>query len=64
MEIFISCLSLLLSLFKELVDIGSFVCVCILVHSSHKNPFESHRIGNLSDYFYGEVKSALIRRVR
>lgn len=52
-----------IKLLKDLVDIGNFVCVCILVHLSHKNPFESHYIGNLSNYFYDEVNNALIKRV-
>ena len=63
MELFISCLLFLISLLKESTDIGSFVCVCILVDSSNKNPFDSHRIGNLSNYFYGEETSALIKRI-
>ena len=63
MKMFIHQASHLISFLKELIDIGSFICLCILVHSSNKNPFESHRIGNLSDYFYGEENSTLIRRV-
>ena len=37
---------------KFLVEIGSFICVCILCELSSHNPLESHRIGNLSNYFY------------
>ena len=39
---------------KMLVYLGNFICVCILVDSSSKNPFDSHYIGNMTDYFYFE----------
>jgi len=53
----------LVDLLKGFSDIGSFICVCILVHLSHKNPFESHYIGNLSNYFYDEIDDASIKRI-
>lgn len=39
-------------LFRYLVELASFVCVCIIVHSTKSNPFEKHIIGNLTDYFF------------
>ena len=36
---------------KMLVEIGSFVCICILVHLSKTNPFKVHIIGDLTLYF-------------
>lgn len=39
---------------KVLVEICCFVCVCVLCSISRKNPFESHYIGNLTDYFINE----------
>lgn len=32
-------------------DLACFICICILVSLSSENPFESHIIGNLTDYF-------------
>lgn len=37
---------------RDLVEIGIFICVCILVSLSSKDPFKSHFIGNMSNYFY------------
>ena len=54
---------MIIEILKGLSDISSFICVCILVNLSHKNPLESHYIGNLSKYFYNEVNNALIKRV-
>jgi len=56
-------LLLIVDYLKELADFGSFICVCILVSMSRENPFESHYIGNLSNYFYGEVNNALFESV-
>ena len=41
----IKCLSLPL-------DIGAFVCICIIVSLSSNNPFKSHIIGAIDNYFY------------
>ena len=40
---------------KFLVEIGCFICVCILCSMSSKNPLENHLIGNLSNYFLDTV---------
>lgn len=45
----------LLGILKMLVNMAIFICVCILVDLSKNNPFETHIIGNLTDYFYYEV---------
>ena len=45
----------LIGILKFFVNISTFVCVCILVDLSKNNPFETHIIGNLTDYFYYEV---------
>ena len=37
---------------KLFIEIGSFICVCILVKISKNDPFEKHRIGDLDQYFY------------
>lgn len=34
-----------------LLDIGSFICICILVSISSKNPFQSHIIGDIDKYY-------------
>jgi len=36
-----------------LIQIGIFVCICILCSLSSKDPFKSHRIGNITSYFNG-----------
>jgi len=36
---------------RYLIEIASFICVCILVSLSKNDPFEEHTIGNLSKYF-------------
>ena len=36
---------------RFLIEIASFICVCILVSLSKNDPFEEHTIGNLSKYF-------------
>ena len=36
---------------RYLIEIASFICVCILVSLSKNDPFEEHIIGNLSEYF-------------
>lgn len=33
------------------IEIGNFICVCILCSLSRKNPFENHIIGDLNLYF-------------
>ena len=35
---------------RFLIEIASFICVCILVSLSKNDPFEEHIIGNLSKY--------------
>lgn len=35
---------------RYLIEIASFICVCILVSLSKNDPFEEHTIGNLSKY--------------
>ena len=34
------------------LDIGAFVCICIIVSLSSNNPFKSHIIGAIDNYFY------------
>ena len=34
------------------LDIGAFICICIIVGLSSKNPFKSHIIGDIDSYFY------------
>ena len=34
-----------------LIQIGIFVCICFLCGLSSKDPFKSHRIGNITNYF-------------
>lgn len=50
----ICCLKLLIIICKFSLELSCFICICILVNRSSKNPFENHVIGNLSNYFYGE----------
>ena len=40
-----------MKLLDALVNLGIFVCVCILCSLSRKNPFKSHRIGDINIYF-------------
>ena len=42
---------------KTLIEAGSSFCITILCTSSKNNPFESHYIGNLSNYFYDEINT-------
>ncbi len=35
-----------------LVQLGIFICVCILSSLSSKEPFKSHIIGDINNYFY------------
>ena len=35
-----------------LVQLGIFICVCILCSLSSKEPFKSHVIGDINNYFY------------
>ena len=35
-----------------LVQLGIFICVCILCSLSSKEPFKSHIIGDINNYFY------------
>lgn len=53
---FCKCIVILL---KFVVYLGNFICVCILVDSSSKNPFDSHYIGNMTDYFYFENNTSI-----
>jgi len=48
---------------KLLIEIANFVCICILVNSSKKNPFESHIIGNLENYFYIEDTNKIVNNL-
>ena len=36
---------------RSLIEFASFICVCVIVGLSRKNPFEKHIIGNLTNYF-------------
>jgi len=45
--------------FKLLIEIANFVCICVIVNSSKKNPFESHIIGNYENYFYDEAPNKI-----
>lgn len=36
---------------RFLIEFASFICVCVIVGLSRKNPFEKHIIGNLTNYF-------------
>ena len=51
--------SKLLKCVETLIEIGIFVCVCILCSLSSKDPFKSHRIGNITNYFLYENKDNL-----
>ena len=42
----------ILCILKILLSTAIFICICILCHTSKKNPLENHIIGNLSNYFY------------
>ena len=55
-------LLLLIYILKDLIETGNFICLCILVHSSRKNPFETHYIGNISNYFYSELNIKTINK--
>ena len=37
---------------KGLIQLGALICICYLCRLSSKFPFESHIIGNMTDYFY------------
>jgi len=37
--------------FRCLIEFASFICVCVIVGLSRKDPFEKHIIGNLTKYF-------------
>ena len=54
MSSYITCFRCIANLLKFAVNLGSFICICILVNSSRKNPFESHIIGNMTDYYIFE----------
>ena len=55
-----SCIcSCIIYILKSFIEFGSFICVCILCHSSKTNPFENHYIGNLSNYFKYEINSSV-----
>ena len=43
---------IILKALKSLLDIGIFVCVIYLCTLSSKDPFKSHIIGNMSNYFF------------
>ena len=47
---------------RSLAEIGIFICVFILVSLSSKDPFKSHVIGNMSNYFnnYPEAITSLV----
>ena len=36
---------------RFLIEFASFICVCVIVGLSRKDPFEKHIIGNLTNYF-------------
>ena len=43
---------------KILIEIACFACVCALCSLSSKDPFKSHVIGDLNQYFYGEENTS------
>ena len=45
--------------FKLLIELGNFICICIIVDSSKKNPFDSYSIINLTNYFYDAPGSTI-----
>ena len=47
-------------LLKSFAEIGVFVCICILCSLSSDFPFESHIIGNFTDYFYTTSNTATL----
>ena len=47
----LKCLKIILEVIKGLLDIGIFICVIILCTLSSKDPFKSHIIGSMSNYF-------------
>ena len=42
---------------RNLIEFASFICVCIIVGLSRKNPFEKHIIGDLTNYFNDEINT-------
>ena len=56
---FFNCLKIL-KLFDALIQIGIFVCICILCSLSSKDPFKSHIIGNITTYFNGDYNTSSI----
>lgn len=43
--------------FKLLIEIGCFICVCILVDISKDDPFKKHIIGDLNLYFFDSLST-------
>ena len=41
-----------LTCLKYCAEIAIFICICIIISLSSKDPFESYVIGNLTNYFY------------
>ena len=41
---------------EAIVQLGIFICVCILCSLSSKEPFKSHIIGDISNYFHESSK--------
>ena len=39
------------------VEVGIFICICILVSLSSKDPFKSHIFGQMSNYFFNYLKT-------
>ena len=38
-----------------LIDLGIFICICILCGLSSSNPLKSHKIGNETEYFFSPL---------
>ena len=53
------------SLLKDLVEIAIFITVCIIVGFSSKDPFKSHIIGNMTNYFntFPSSNTSLIKSI-
>ena len=43
--------------FKLLIEIGCFICVCILVDISKDDPFKKNIIGDLNLYFFDSLST-------
>ena len=46
-----------LKFLNALVELGIFICICILCSLSSKNPLKSHIIGDETNYFYSPLNT-------